>query len=62
MLGRSTAVLVPYARQLLCQLRDRDINSTSRGNAKTGAIPYHAQLGLLDNRAIKGLVVCYCML
>ena len=30
---------------------------------KTGTTHYHAQLGLPDKgRAIKGLVVCYCML
>ncbi len=40
----------------------RDINSISRGEClgpKTGAIHYHAQLGLPDKgRAINELVVC----
>ncbi len=43
-------------------MRAKDINTAARGNAwpQTGAIQYHAHLGLPDKvRAIKGLVVCY---
>ena len=44
----------------------RDIKNYEQGEClgpKTGATHYHAQLGLPDTgRAVKGFVVCYCML